>query len=63
MEWAVTLTAHSGPEGILMILPDRTQAESIADEIRAKGHDVVVKRLTTPMHRRADQEKTTVFRP
>lgn len=63
MEWAVALRERSGPEGILMILPDRTQAESIAVEIRARGHDVVVKHLSTSMHGRERQAKTTVFRP
>ena len=72
MEWAVTLRARSGPEGILMILPDRFQAQSIAEEIRAKGHDVVVQKLSSPRDTRRPMSsppdaksysKTTVLRP
>lgn len=66
------LSDRTGPEGILMILPDRVQAESIADEVRAKGHDVIVRRLSNGRsHRRppvgvaqgSGYSKTTVFLP
>jgi hypothetical protein len=43
MEWAVVLEGRPEPEGILLVLPERPEAESIASEIRKKGHAVVVR--------------------
>ena len=42
MEWAVTLKGKTGPEGILMLLDEPAAAESIAIELRRRGHPVVV---------------------
>ena len=42
MEWAVMKADRSGPEGVLLILGDRKAAETIAAEVRHKGHRVKV---------------------
>ena len=42
MEWAVINADRVGPEGVLLIVGDRSEAETIAAEIRRKGHHVKV---------------------
>jgi hypothetical protein len=43
VEWAVVLEGRSAPEGILLVLAERQEAETIASEVRKKGHRVVVR--------------------
>jgi hypothetical protein len=43
VEWAFVLEGRTGPDGVLVILDERTEAESIAAEVRQKGHRVVVR--------------------
>jgi hypothetical protein len=43
MEWAVVLENRAGPESILVVLAERHEAESIATEVREKGHRVAVR--------------------
>jgi len=43
MEWAVVLAGRSVPEGVLVVLAERHEAESIAVEVRRKGHPVTVR--------------------
>ena len=43
MEWAVALEGRTGPEGVLVTLDERAEAESIASEVRQKGHQVIVR--------------------
>ncbi len=42
MGWAVTLEGRSDPQGIVLLIDDRSEAESLAREIRARGQRVVV---------------------
>ncbi len=42
MGWAVTLEGRSDPQAIVLLIDDRSEAESIASEIRARGQRVVV---------------------
>jgi hypothetical protein len=42
VEWAVVLEGRPAPEGILLVLAERQEAEAIAAEVRKKGHRVVV---------------------
>lgn len=42
MSWAVTLEGRSDPRGIVFLIDDLAEAESIADEIRTRGPRVVV---------------------
>ena len=42
-EWAVVLEGRSAPEGVLVVLAERQEAECIAVEVRKKGHPVVVR--------------------
>jgi hypothetical protein len=39
----VVLEGRSAPENILLVLPERQEAETIAAEVRKKGHRVVVR--------------------
>jgi hypothetical protein len=48
MGWAVTVEGRSDPGGIVLLLDDRSEAESIADEIRNRGTRVVVKLYAGP---------------
>jgi hypothetical protein len=53
MTWAVVLEGRSEPEGILVVLSERQEAETIAFEVRKKGHQVVVRPYpdtVTPRH-------------
>lgn len=43
MSWAVTMEGRSDPGGIVMLFDDRSEAESIAHEIRTRGTSVVVR--------------------
>jgi hypothetical protein len=43
MEWAVVLEGRPAPGGVLVVLAERNEAESIAVELRKKGHPVVVR--------------------
>jgi hypothetical protein len=43
MEWAVVLEGRSAPESVLVVLAERQEAESIAVEMRKKGHPVTVR--------------------
>jgi hypothetical protein len=43
MEWAIALDGRSDAAGILLLLEDRQEAESIAIEVRRRGHRVVVR--------------------
>jgi hypothetical protein len=43
VEWAVVLEGRPAPENILLVLAERQEAESIAAEVRQKGHRVVVR--------------------
>lgn len=48
MCWAVALEGRYDREGVLMLLADRAEAESIAAEIVARGSRVVVVPYTAP---------------
>jgi hypothetical protein len=48
MDWAVALEGRSDPEGILLLLADRSEAENLAKEIRVRGTPVVVVPYTAP---------------
>jgi hypothetical protein len=48
MTWAVALDGRSDEEGILLLLEDREEAESIAVEVRRRGHRVVVRPYPDP---------------
>jgi hypothetical protein len=39
----------SGRESILLILPDRAEAEAIAAEVRRRGHPVVVRPIRSAL--------------
>ncbi len=43
MGWAVTLEGRSDPQGIVLLIDDRAEAEILASEIRARGQLVVVR--------------------
>jgi len=43
MGWAVTMEGRSDPGGIVLLLEDRAEAESIANEIRTRGTPVIVR--------------------
>jgi hypothetical protein len=43
VEWAVVLEGRPAPENILLVLAERQEAETIAAEVRRKGHRVVVR--------------------
>lgn len=43
MGWAVALEGRWDPQGIVLLIEDRAEAESIAGEIRARGPRVVVR--------------------
>lgn len=42
MGWAIVLEGRTDPAGILLLFDDREEAESIAWELRRRGHPVVV---------------------
>jgi PleD family two-component response regulator len=42
MESAIMLKGRTDEDGILLVLDDRREADSIASELRMRGHDVVV---------------------
>jgi hypothetical protein len=42
MGWAVRLEGRTGPAGILLLIDDKNEAESIAQEIRRRGTRIVV---------------------
>ncbi|MBV9659923.1 MAG: hypothetical protein JO337_02070 [Acidimicrobiales bacterium] len=48
MSWAVTMEGRSDPGGIVLLFDDRSEAESIAHEIRTRGTSVVVKSYPGP---------------
>ena len=54
MGWAVTVEGRSDPGGIVMLLEDRAEAESIASEIRTRGTRVIV-RLYPPSGSRPER--------
>ena len=43
MGWAVTMDGRSDPGGIVLLIEEREEAESIAREIRTRGPRVVVR--------------------
>jgi hypothetical protein len=43
MGWAVTLEGRTDPGAVMLLFDDRTEAESLAGEIRARGTQVVVR--------------------
>lgn len=47
MEWAVRLEQTVGREGVLVLLTNRADADAIAQELRQKGHRVVVNAQAT----------------
>lgn len=48
MGWAVTLEGRSDPQGIVLLVEDWAEAESLASEIRARGPRVVVMPYPAP---------------
>lgn len=46
MGWAVTMEGRSDPGGIVLLLEDRAEAESIAKEICTRGTPVTVRLYT-----------------
>jgi hypothetical protein len=48
MGWAVTMEGRSDPGGIVLLIEDRSEAESIAAEIRTRGTRVVVRLYPGP---------------
>jgi hypothetical protein len=48
MSWAVTMEGRSDPGGIVLLFDDRSEAESIAHEIRTRGTSVVVRSYPGP---------------
>jgi len=55
MGWAVTMDGRSDPGGIVLLIEEREEAESIADEMRTRGTQVVVRPYPDrrPSHQRA----------
>jgi len=55
MEWAIALEGRTDLGGILLLLEDRAEAESIAGEMRERGHRVAVRpyplRPAAPPHK------------
>jgi hypothetical protein len=43
MDWALMLEGQAGPGGILLMVDNQEEAESLADEVRRKGYPVVVR--------------------
>lgn len=43
MSWAVAVAGRADPAGVLLIVEERTEAESLAAEIRRRGTDVIVR--------------------
>ena len=43
MAWAVSLEGRYDPQGVLVIMAERTEAETLAVEVRRKGHRVIVR--------------------
>lgn len=43
MGWAVTMEGRMDPGGIVLLIDEREEAESIAREIRSRGPKVVVR--------------------
>jgi ERCC4-type nuclease len=43
MSWAVTIDGRADPGGIVVLIDEREEAESIAREIRRRGTQVVVR--------------------
>jgi hypothetical protein len=60
MDWAVALEGRADAGGILLLLDDREGAESIAGEMRNKGHRVVVQAYTGREPATAGAEATDV---
>lgn len=48
MGWAVAMEGRLDPGGIVLLLEDRLEAESLADEIRTRGTRVVVRMYPGP---------------
>jgi hypothetical protein len=42
MGWALRLEGRTGPAGILLLIDDKNEAESLAQEIRRLGTRIVV---------------------
>ena len=42
MGWALRLEGKTGPAGILLLVDDKNEAESLAQEIRRRGTRIVV---------------------
>lgn len=43
MGWAVTMEGRADPAAIVLLIEEREEAESIANEIRSRGTRVVVR--------------------
>ena len=43
MGWAVTMEGRADPGAIVLLIEEREEAESIAQEIRSRGTSVVVR--------------------
>ena len=43
MEWAITIDGRTDPAAIVVLLEEREEAESIAEEIRRRGPRVAVR--------------------
>lgn len=48
MGWAVTFEGRSDPQGIVLLIEDWAEAESLASEIRTRGPRVVVMPYPAP---------------
>ncbi len=48
ISWAVTLEGRSDPGGIVFLIDEREEAESIAHELRSRGTRVVVRQYPLP---------------
>jgi hypothetical protein len=48
MDWAVAIEGRTGPESVLMLFTDRSEAEAVATEMRRSNRPAVCVR---PFHR------------
>ena len=48
MGWALRLEGRTGPAGILLLIDDKNEAESLAQEIRRLGTRIVVSPYRSP---------------